>query len=110
MHGDAGMEARDFPAGDGDAFDDVAGGLVDGLIDGKEAFDEAGVFLALLIAEDGGVRGTKSSSLVACSPDLMALRLEAALPWSLVGPWDLAPFSRAIRARSFLDICCSFFG
>ena len=57
VHGDAGMEARDFPAGDGDAFDDVAGGFVDGLIDGKEAFDEAGVFLAFLIAEDGGVRG-----------------------------------------------------
>ena len=57
VHGDAGMEARDFPAGDGDAFDDVAGGLVDGLIDCKEAFDEAGEFLAFLVAEDGGMRG-----------------------------------------------------
>ena len=57
VHGDAGMEARDFPAGDGDAFDDVEGGFVDGLIDGEQAFDEAGVFLALLVAEDGGVRG-----------------------------------------------------
>ena len=56
VHGDAGVEARDFPAGDGDAFDDVAGGFVDGLVNSKEAFDEAGVFLAFLIAEDGGVR------------------------------------------------------
>jgi hypothetical protein len=57
VHGHACAQALDFPAGDGDGADDGGGYVVYGLVDAEEPFDEAGVVLALLVAEDGGVRG-----------------------------------------------------
>ena len=56
------------------------------------------------------MRGEELGGFVDLFAGFDALALTLALPASLVGPCDLAPFSRAIRARSSLDICFSFLG
>ena len=62
--------------------------------------------LAFFVGEAGGV----SLKAWARSPWVMALRAQFSLPSSIMGPWDLTPFSRAISAlRSFEIMVFSVF-
>ena len=64
VRGDAAVESLNLPAGGGHVADDGVGGLVQGLVDGDEIFDEGLVLIAILIAEDGFVGRNEAGELL----------------------------------------------
>ena len=54
MHGDAGIEAVNFPVGDGDGFDDGEGDFIAGQVVGAGVFEDFVEDGGVLMGEDGG--------------------------------------------------------
>ena len=57
------VAGEEFGGGGGHVADDGVGGLVQGLVDGDEIFDETFVLVAILIAEDGFVGRNEAGEL-----------------------------------------------